>query len=124
MVNLEIGSVKDSLQIFLWLVCIESIFKASTAYTKKQKVEVVREFFSIYLEQKDQEKLVKSISKDVRPFQHMNIELVANMFNTVRNMVAHEGIYWMFTFPTKKGDSLINVIPKEKTSFFINLYNG
>lgn len=118
MVNLKIGYVKDSLQIFFWLVCIESIFKVSTAYTKEKEVEGVNEFFSIYLEQKDQEKLVENISKDVRAFQYVNIELVANMFNTVRNTVAHEGIYWMFTFPTKKGDSLINVIPKEKTSFF------
>lgn len=46
----------------------------------------------------------------------MTIEDVADMFNTVRNLVAHEGIYWMFVFPENNDECIINVLPGKQTS--------
>lgn len=116
MENIQKG--KDTFQVFFWIVAIEAIFKASTEYSKKQKVEIVRDFFKLYISQENQSTLISSIRKNEDPVEHTTIEMVADMFNTVRNMFAHEGIYWMFTFPAKRGECTINYLPKERTSFF------
>ncbi|SHF90423.1 hypothetical protein [Ornithinibacillus halophilus] len=117
MAYLKTGSVKDSLQVFFWIVTIEAIFKAETPYSKLKKSEIVRNFFKDYINEADQKLLIRSISRCDKPFEKTTINTVADMFNTVRNMVAHEGIYWFFTFPEKEGNDQIGLIPKEKTSF-------
>jgi hypothetical protein len=114
--TLETGSVMDGFHIFFWIVAIEAMNKATTPLLKKQKIQIVRDFFKENINGSDQEILIKNVMKDTTPHEATTIEIVADMFNTVRNMVAHEGIYWMFTFPTNSGDSNLFVIPKEKTS--------
>ncbi|ASS66969.1 hypothetical protein [Paenibacillus sp. RUD330] len=117
MAELKTATVKDSFRVFFWVVTIEAIYKASTPYSTKPKIEIVREFFSNYLEERDQDILKRKVSKISEPPVQTTIDMVANLLNTVRNMVAHEGIFWMFTFPEKSGDSNIVTIPGEKTSY-------
>lgn len=114
--TLKTGSVKDGFQVFFWIIAIEAMNKATTPLLKKQKIQIVRDFFKDSISSDDQKILIKNVIKHTSPIGTTTIEIVADMFNTVRNMVAHEGIYWMFTFPSNSGDSNLCIIPKEKTS--------
>lgn len=107
---------KETFQVFFWIVAIEAMYKASTKFAQKQKIEVIRDFFRNCISEEDKLILIKGIQKHITPYQHTTIEIVADLFNTVRNMFAHEGIYWMFNFAKKQGESTISFVPKERTS--------
>ncbi|GCF72643.1 hypothetical protein BC2926_01840 [Bacillus cereus] len=113
----KIQKEKDTFQVFFWIVAIEAIFKASTKHSKKQKAEIIREFFKNYISQEDQCLLMSRVKKNNNSVEHTTIEIVADMLNVVRNLFAHEGIYWMFSFPQNEGEQTLNILPKEKTTF-------
>ncbi|WP_142953587.1 hypothetical protein [Bacillus toyonensis] len=77
---------------------------------------MIRDFFRKCISEEDQLILIKGIQKHIKPYQHTTIEIIADLFNKVRNMFVHEGIYWMFNFAKKQGESTISFVPKEKTS--------
>lgn len=108
-------SVTDSIKVFFWIVCIEAIYKASNEVLRIPKAEIVREFFSTYVDSQDQQFLTKNV-KVIDNYDEINIDTVANMLNTVRNVFAHEGVYWLFTLPVEANGSTLSNLPKAKTA--------
>lgn len=86
----------DGIQVQYWIMTIETLYKTTNQQEITSKSKIIRDFFSKYISSEDNEKLTTRIQ--TMNGQALNISSIADLFNGIRNMVAHEGIYWMCLF--------------------------
>ncbi len=98
----ELSTVKPGkwdLAIFFLLSCIESIYSLNGSDFKKQ--EMVIDFFEKYISSRDQDLIQGAITiteKGVTYDYRITMERFALLLVAIRNLVAHEGIYWNMQF--------------------------
>ncbi|HZK54820.1 MAG TPA: hypothetical protein VFC84_11580 [Desulfosporosinus sp.] len=96
---------RRDLSIFFIITCIEALH--SLQLIRMQKQEMVIIFFEKFLSLEDQKKIIDnvkilSVNREYKWFDSITMEQFALLLCAIRNNVAHEGIYWSFTF---KGES-------------------
>ncbi len=101
---------RTALTVFLLVTCIEAIYALAEIGPKK-KVQIVIEFFKNYVSCGDQEKLFQGIRRSLaddssqKNGTKLTIEAIARLINKLRNLLAHEGVDWVFSF-SGTGESL------------------
>lgn len=114
----QIRPGRRDLSIFFVLTCIESLYSLSLGQTL-QKQQMVIDFYRDHITSDDQ-KLIESKIKVLRlerqacSIGNISMEQFALLLLSIRNNVAHEGVYWSFHF---KGES-------EGTSNVLNILNS
>ncbi len=106
----------QSLSLFFMLVCTECVSKLFANYHLDGKSkEFVRRFFSDHVLAEDRLKLMTAFA--CYPHRPLSLLDVADLLYAVRCDVAHEGVYWGFTFPTElHRTTRVNVDPRDRTS--------
>ncbi|WP_440117683.1 hypothetical protein [Paenibacillus sp. QZ-Y1] len=99
---------KWDLAIFFLLSCIESIYTLNEYELKKQ--EIIIDFFENYISDKERRFLIKNIkiSDERAPYNYeINNERFSLLLISIRNQVAHEGVYWNLHFIEEEADERI-----------------
>lgn len=123
---------KDSLKIFYFVVCIETLFHLRDGNVQNKAVAVIN-FFTSYIEPEDQQLILDRFRRSLgdekyrfKRLQHeiqesyeeristpdrmrtqIDMEVFARVINEIRNCFAHEGEYWNFNF-SKRDYSIMN----------------
>lgn len=100
----------DCIQIFFWVVCIESLHDRA-GIKNIGKAQMVRNFIDGYISDNDKDFLAKNLrhSSTGEPAN------IAKLLNDIRNQFAHEGTYWMFNLNSElETDSMIVIGPKKE----------
>ncbi|OUS74851.1 hypothetical protein B1748_19915 [Paenibacillus sp. MY03] len=118
----EVRPGKDSLKIFYFVVCIETLY--SLAGAEMLKYKIVIDFFNQFIEADDKrlilERFRRSLGDERYRFKQLSheteteykarinnsdrlstqitMEIFARIINEIRNCFAHEGNYWNFSF--------------------------
>ncbi|MBU3072526.1 hypothetical protein [Clostridium estertheticum] len=114
MENIKPG--KRDLSIFFILTCVESLFTLQKQEVRIQKQEMIIRFFNEYIDYTDKQFLIdkvkiSKIGEEQPYFNSITIEQIALLMCVIRNKVAHEGIYWSFSFYDESQDfSILNII--------------
>ncbi|WP_336788334.1 hypothetical protein [Paenibacillus sp. MMO-177] len=114
--NTKLGGI----QVQYWIMAIEALYKTVNQKKIKTKSAIIRDFFTNYISTEHQEKLIQAIwTSEEKP---LSILEIANLFNGIRNMVAHEGIYWMCRFPDDENLGYI-LNPKQEEALKNSTYH-
>ena len=95
---------RRDLSIFFLVTCIEALYTFLPEHEQRiQKQEMVIKFFENYLNQSDKELIENSISissvgDDDYFIENISISEFSLLLVSIRNNLAHEGIYWSFHF--------------------------
>lgn len=98
---------RDSLKILFIVICIEALYKLRFPNNKKQKKEIVIDFFKNDVIEKDKKYILDNVKVEVSSLSdsdELDIMVFANLINDIRNKVVHEGNYWGFSFPSDNTD--------------------
>ncbi|ETT53910.1 hypothetical protein BSK66_12545 [Paenibacillus odorifer] len=90
---------KWDLAIFFFLSCVESIYTLNRSRLKKQ--EMIIDFFEKYVTDEEQDSIAKSImiADESIPYDYkITRERFSLLLTSIRNQVAHEGVYWNLYF--------------------------
>lgn len=97
------------------VTCIESIFTLSNKGIQKQ--QMIIDFYENYIEEEDKKLIQDNILvlnrvDEFSCLKNIMIEQFALLLISIRNTVAHEGIYWNLSFKGElEGDpNMVNVI--------------
>ncbi len=108
---------RRDLSIFFIVTCIHALYSL-VPNLKMKKQDMVIDFFDRFLDQTDRDVIEKgiSISTDEELFykDEISINEFALLMNSIRNNVAHEGIYWSFHFNPEDYDGRTLSIVKSK----------
>lgn len=104
---------RKDLNIFFIVACIESLFVLSNKKIKKH--EMIIEFYEDYIDEENKlliEESINILDNNYNYHYKVSMEQFALLISAIRNMVAHEGIYWNFQFKKecKNSCDMINII--------------
>lgn len=106
---------RRDLSIFFILTCIESLFKLSNISMQKQKMII--DFYENYISREDKEMIesnieILNINRKPKFLTNVTIEQFALLLCSIRNNVAHEGVYWSFHFKaeSENNSQVINIL--------------
>ncbi|HHX94316.1 MAG TPA: hypothetical protein GX691_00620 [Clostridia bacterium] len=114
----KIRKGKDSLKVFFYVVCIESLYIIKDPKTTMNKDEMVRDFFKNYISLEDKALIKRTVHKKRENEIHkekkidflgtnkeievledkLELTQFAQILIDCRNTFVHEGIYWGFSF--------------------------
>lgn len=95
---------RESLKIFFLVVCIETLYSLRCEHlkTKMKKIDMVIDFFTNFIALDDQDKICKDVEISICGMNPQivatDMEVFALIINEIRNIFAHEGNYWSFSF--------------------------
>jgi hypothetical protein len=98
---------KWDLAIFFLLSCVESIYGLNGLQMQKQ--EMVIDFFEKYVSADEHDFIRKSImiAGETVPYDYqITMERFSLLLISVRNLVAHEGVYWNLQFIHEEADRI------------------
>jgi len=121
----EVRPGKDSLKIFYYVVCIESLYFLRDGDVENKTLTIV-EFFNTYIEENDRQIILDNFHRNLadekynvhkRPDEtydeylerlntsvdrtfntRVSMDIFSRVINEIRNCFAHEGDYWNFHF--------------------------
>jgi hypothetical protein len=121
----EVRPGKDSLKIFYYVVCIESLYHLRDGDVENKTLAII-DFFTTYIEEDDRQLILDNFHRNLadekfnvhkRPEEtyeeyqerlsttvdrtfntRVSMDVLARVVNEIRNCFAHEGDYWNFHF--------------------------
>jgi hypothetical protein len=109
------GPTRTAFAVLLLLVCIETIYSQAKV-GPSEKVKIIIDFFERYILPEDSKKLLRGIQRSaadslwLKRGQKLSLKIVARLVNELRNLFAHEGIDWEFSFADGDGWPLQNLV--------------
>ncbi|MUG85712.1 hypothetical protein GNP92_05015 [Paenibacillus timonensis] len=136
----EVRPGKDSLKIFYYVVCIESLYFLRNGDAENKTLTIV-DFFTNYIEEHDQQLIMDRFHRNLadekynvhqRPDEtydeylerlntsvdrtfntRVSMDVFARVINEIRNCFAHEGDYWNFHFASGSHSVMNSLIVAE-----------